>query len=105
MKNIDTIIENIITDKIIQHCLSEFGVDSSLLQDLLKRFYRLGKSRALFSIRDLKNAKHILEIYCNSPKGWTEEDKFIAMANFLEYESKMSAVLKFKYLLFKIETN
>lgn len=83
-KEIESYCDNIF----VKNMLEEFEVDPDNLNDILNRLLRLGNKKAIGNIKDLNKLKVVLKIITQSPKDWTEEDKFVQISNFLEYGKK-----------------
>jgi len=79
-------IRQLVSKQPVQMLLEKHGRTSEFLIDLMQRFSRIENQKAIQNIADLANLQFVLEIYARD--NWTEEDKFIASSNFLQYGMK-----------------
>ena len=84
--NFELMIQKINSRQELQQLLSKYEKTPDFLRDLMERFSRIGNYKALKRIKKKSNLQYVLEIY--SRDDWTNEDKFIAASNFLEYGMK-----------------
>jgi hypothetical protein len=64
--------------------LKFFNVEFTEVKELADRLTRLGNTKALLIFSDLFKLLNVLELYCR--EDWSDEDKIIAISNYLDYE-------------------
>lgn len=79
----ESIIEKVTSRSDIQQMLKEYGQPVDFLVNFMQRLIATGNSAVLRKLNNISHVKYILEIY--SREDWTDNDKFIAASNYLEY--------------------
>ena len=76
-------LERIVRCSDVVDLLSRYGRNASFLRDLLHRLRRVGNAEAIHRASSLEHLRNVLLLY--GRQDWTEEDKFVATSNYLEY--------------------
>jgi hypothetical protein len=67
-----------------EEILKFFNLELTEIKELAERLTRVGNTKALLIFSDLFKLLNVLELY--SREDWSDEDKFVAISNYLEYE-------------------
>jgi hypothetical protein len=67
-----------------EEILKFFNVEFTEVKELADRLTRVGNTKALLIFSDLFKLLNVLELY--SREDWSDEDKFVAISNYLKYE-------------------
>lgn len=77
------IVDRITRRSDVVDLLSYYEHDAGFLRDLLHRLRRVGNTEAIHRASSIEHLRNVVLLY--DREDWTEEDKFIATSNYLEY--------------------